>query len=443
MKTLSSRNSFFTAVFLSMLLLFSGCQSSTDPNTGIQEDHPLERRIGILKSLGGIKTSDQGTHLLKLDNGDTILLRSLQLNLDDAIYLNQTVEVRGLLNYTTDERQIMEVMNIDVLDEVPNLKIESKTWEDYESKELAFAIKYRSDFKVKQLGNSVTFEKTYEPKESETDEKAITHSFKIERFKLEADQTALTYLGIEKEDQMSAAGVSKSKIGVKSLDAFKKMFSGINGTGYFVQQEDFLYGITIEAGNDEFSLEDQNLFHEMLGTFQLLDEVSEETMDETLQQGEENTDTEKDKALEATSSDTTSAAGHLDFESNFENVDTPQELITGFETLQSEAFHFSMQYPKQWYYSGAAGTSSDVARHYEFGSKPLEEAPGSVTLDVTSGSIPSGTSLNTHGKEVIKVEKNGLVEIYVKGNGGRVYKISGSDKDASTLLQMAGTLQDT
>ncbi|HLG25483.1 MAG TPA: hypothetical protein VI588_01660, partial [Candidatus Gracilibacteria bacterium] len=99
-----------------MLLLFSGCQSQ-NKDAGHIDEMPLDRRVGIIKSLGSIRTESAGTHLLQLDDGSTILLKSLAINLDDERYSSVTVEVRGVITYTKDEKPIMEILNIDVLDQ--------------------------------------------------------------------------------------------------------------------------------------------------------------------------------------------------------------------------------------------------------------------------------------------------------------------------------------
>ena len=83
-----------------------------------------------------------------------------------------------------------------------------------------------------------------------------------------------------------------------------------------------------------------------------------------------------------------------------------------------------------------------MIRHYEFGTKPLEEAPGTVSLDLMTGTVPSGTSSTVNGKTVTAVTADGSVQLYVKGSGSRVYRISGPAGQQDTLLEIAGSVQD-
>lgn len=112
----------FSKILSSILLLaiclgitsLTGCQS--DSNAQSNNFPMLTRKIGIIRSLGGAKTSNEGTHLLQTNNGDTILLKSNEIDLDDEKYNNKTVEVRGEWIELNSE-QLFDVKNIDVLDE--------------------------------------------------------------------------------------------------------------------------------------------------------------------------------------------------------------------------------------------------------------------------------------------------------------------------------------
>jgi hypothetical protein len=116
-------------------------------------------------------------------------------------------------------------------------------------------------------------------------------------------------------------------------------------------------------------------------------------------------------------------------------------LIEGYSKLESGAFNFSVQYPKSWFYAGAAGSETGVVRHYEFGSKPLDETPGQVSFDLISGSMPAGTTVSLNGKNAVTTVSSGTAEIYVKGTGSRIYRITGPSTMESTLMNMAGSIE--
>jgi hypothetical protein len=454
-------------LFLMMSVLvagFYGCQffqQKTEP-VSVDDRVPMDRRIGILKSLGGVKTSNQGTHILQLDDGNTILLKSLQINLDDAQYLGKSVEVRGLLTYTTDNKQIMEVMNIDLVQQETSVAPEAISWKDYSSSGLGLQIKYRDDLLMDDKSDGkVIFSRAIESTTQQTTEtqepNEVTHRMSISREALAAGETMSTKLGVGEEGQseLLASGLSKSKIGSGNYDALKKTEG--NETIYYIEADSYLYTIKIDCGSDEKTLTDQNLFYEMLGTMKLPGAAMATLTQEAAQTDEETVTTttpapvvgSQEPAAEAeekTPAPSPNAAPTMqslppDITEASETQES-QQVNEGFTTMESTSFKFSVQYPKSWYYSGSASSETDVIRHYEFGTKPLEEAPGSVSLDLMTGSIPSGSTSSVNGNTVTTVSSGGIVELYVKGSGSRIYKIAGPSGQKDTLLEIAGSLKD-
>jgi hypothetical protein len=119
-----------------------------------------------------------------------------------------------------------------------------------------------------------------------------------------------------------------------------------------------------------------------------------------------------------------------------------QEIPAGFSKIQSATFGFSMEYPKSWYYSGSASSETGVVRHYEFGTKPLEETPGQVSLDLMSGSLPAGIPTEINKIQIVKILSGDNIEYYAKGAGSRIYRITGPSSTANTLLQMAASIEE-
>lgn len=497
----NSSNKYLVLSLLSLLIFgslfgFYGCQYFQQKGEPVAVDEkPQDRRIGVIKSLGGIRTSNQGTHLLQLDDGDTILLKSLQVNMDDEKYLGKTVEVSGILNYTTDRKQIMEVMSIDVISEQSDLMTQEISMKQYNNALMGFGINYRSDLTVDETSsNKVIFKKAVAEKteiKAGTSESTNslpvpdsgTQMVKEHRLtigKQPNDGTVFDYikalypsLKSDSASDLMAIGISKSKIGAEGVDAYKKVGteSGQTTVTYYSGGPDSVFIIELETGNDGQTIEDQNLFYEMLGSFrpsassELSDKESftEQTASNDLEQdqtaskndknvppvtsAEENfkqeSDTKNDSSNEALASQQ-----EPDLSTAFDQQDQPQaesssqEVPAGFTTLQSDSFKFSMQYPTKWYYSGSAGTNANVIRHYDFGSKPLEEAPGSVSMDLVSGSVPSGSTVSINGKDLTTLTDGDTVSVFVKGSGSRVYKISGPSSQQDTLLQMASSISD-
>ena len=514
------RTSRSSAPFLTLALLaasigcatffLSGCQFFGGPEKAATiDEQPNERRIGVIRSLGGLKTSNQGTHLLQLDSGDTVLLKSLMINLDDPMYSGKMVEVRGAMTYTTDNKQLMEVLNIDVVQDSPTTQeMKQLSWQTYDNASMGFSVKYRSDMKVSASGDSVNFEKkvesstsglmsgTEEVSGSQETEKA--HVFTVKSSEV-GSQSFLTWLKTEfptlKSDSSSdllVAGLTKSKVGSSSLDAVKHTEGSV--VNYYVNGDKNYYIIHIDSGTDGSSLDDQNLFYEMLSSFtagnppsmsQELDEVDVGSSSSTSTTSSSTTTTtttststaDKDdvptKPTSTSSSSTTtttttpsttstttttkpptpvtppptppsssSGSSTTTPSTTPASADSADVAISGFTKLESETFNFSMQFPKSWYYSGTTPTESGVVRHYDFGSKPLDEQEGSVSLDVMSGSVPSGTAVTVNGKNLVKVTSGDDVEYYYKGDGSKVYRVTGPASSASTLATMASSVEE-
>lgn len=464
---------------LSGIVLFAvaGCQTSRDENFHYDEI-PMDRRIGSIKSLGGIKTTSQGTHILQLDDGDTIMLKSLAINLDDEKYAKKVVEVRGVLTYTTDSRPLMEVMNIDIIENYqPKADAKSK-WKEFSSEELGFSIKYRDDFEKSEEEGGVTFTKEImdESSKSATDEvtddevdgeqsatatedneivtKPGEKNIIVVKVTTEdrGDENLIDYLGVESDSSsdLLTKGITKSKIGSNALNAFKKEADNGSVVTFYLAGKNSFYEISYDASKaTEPSLTDKNLFFEMIGTLVLFDpdessiddsEISSAEVDENFLSNEsgllsddtETSESDKDKADDDEEGD--------DVKDETDDTDDEPIAVSGYDTFESDSFDFSVLYPKGWYYSGEAGFGTGSLRHYEFGSESLENEDSDVSLDVMSGDMPSGSSLVVNGAEVTKVSSGGLVEIYIKGEGSRYYKITGASGNESILTQMASSI---
>jgi len=504
----------FVIIGLFLLLLvgfFYGCQL-LQPKTVPQElsdQMPLYRRVGILKSLGGVRTSDSGTHLLEMDDGSTILLKSLQINLDDVSYLNKTVEVRGILTYTTDKKQIMEVANIDLVNDEDMSVSREARWQEMKNDELGLAINYRDDLQVDYNDGVLVFSRKIEPnnqvtssikqlddhgstqtsvpQQSQFSESAsvtqsdallpkIIHRLTISKTILLGDETIYNVAGLKNgETDLLSSGITKSKIGLGSYDALKKVYG--DTTSYYLQSGNSVYTVIIDAGNDEQSLQDQNLFYTMLNSLKLSSDavsltkesktpdLSQANPDATVKASDEgglasSLDTEDTKTSSAktilpadnvsittssgvsVTSNDNQAKPDLDVKGLSQTMQTEEMSLDGYEKLESESFKFAMLYPKSWYYSGSAGNGSGVIRHYEFGSKPLEEVPGDVSMDLTSGTIPSGNVTIVNGKELTVISDTNGVEVYVKGSGSRVYRLTGPASKKNVLMNMASSITD-
>ncbi len=447
----------FTAFTIGAVVI-SGCQSQPVNDKGFNDDLPMDRRIGEIKSLGGVRTESQGTHLLQLDNGDTILLKSLAINLDDDKYSGETVEVRGVLTYTKDSKPLMEVMNIDILEQYEAEEAAKAKWTTYNNDELGFSIKYRDDFEIKENLDGVRFEIIEENKDvneeedttvdvetsgeenAENDPMEIRHLVSVKAEK--NDDGLLNYLDLESDDNedLLAAGLTKSKIGEDDLDGYKSEAMDGAGLYFYVANDEYIYTIGFEAGSDVGFREAQNLFYEMMGTFKIDSGRSSNDEEEEAVNGDETANNEPETDL--TETDVTEAEDEADTanDKTADDDDKKTEVSDGFNVFENETFEFSIEYPKNWYYSGGNTDDSEVVRRYEFGDEPTDETPGNVYLDVYSGEVPSGRDISSGGNTVIESTSGNTVELYVETETGN-YRLTGPVSIKSTLEKMANSLE--
>jgi len=420
------------------LVFFSGCQSSETEEGITIDDVPLDRRIGVISSLGNVKTSSQGTHLLKLDDGDTILLKSLSINLDDEKYSKAAVEVRGVLIYTKGDKPLMEVQNIDILEDYVLEDTKAPKWETYAG--ALFRIDYRDDFEVEKDSDSVTFTKRVLEDEESLDEESTQEVDEEDALKdvvsiistaRGEDEDLLTFLDLESNESsdLLAKGLTKSKVGVQDLPAYKKVESETSDITFYVEGDANFYTLAFDGSEHDDALKMENLFYEMLASFELIDASS--LPDE---------DFFEDDVID---SRTLELDGEEDF-SEDEDSDSTEEpddiaIVEGYEEYASDSFDFTVQYPKSWYFEGSAG-GSGVIRHYGFGDEPLDESSADISLDLLS-TAESGESVSYGGKQLTKVKSGSSVEIYFEG-GSRVYRLSGPASQESVLLQMASSISE-
>jgi hypothetical protein len=480
------QRSFHVMLFVLTLALtgLSGCQifSGKQAEEGDIDHTPRDRRIGVIQSLGTVKTSSQGTNLLTMDDGGTILLKSLAINLDDAKYASKKVEVSGVLTYTTDGKQIMEVESIDILDEAPvTQQITAVAWRDYINAGLGFRVKYRDDFLVQQNGDMITFKRPVDEaalsalmamtQEGSTSmEVTHDHTITISAATHGSDQTLVQDVLKLKDDSSSAlmaAGYTMSRIGLDGIEAYKKVSADGKSIIFHFDADGRFYTVSYEGGMDSQSLEDQNIFFDFLASFQLLsgssavtggedDTVNNLPVTSTTTAGstgsgsvgvaignadEDFTETDEPSSTEPAMDEPAAPSSTEPAAASSSGSET-QELLTGYSSFVSTGYKFTLQYPKSWYYGQTSSSDSDVVRRYDFGTKPVDEEPGSVYLDIVSGSVPSGTTMTVNGNQIVKTFSGATVTYYYKSDNGRTYRVSGPSSMDTSLKNMISTIEE-
>jgi hypothetical protein len=439
------------------VILLTGCGGAKTPNPEDVKKMTLnqERRIGVLQSLGGAFTSSQATHLLRMDDGKTLALKSSTVELKSEKYSGKEVEVMGEILRTTDGNQVMTVESIDIIDTEGLVDNQIPQWVDYNSDNLKISFKYRDDYQVEENERIIITKKPSEEKTEGTEEtspekagmtpKTVTE---IQMEKVSEDQEGLlSAMGVKslESSDVLAEGYNRSKITQKAIEAYKKSENSGKYIIYFFQIGNSGYKVSFKAVEEDANLlEEQNMFYDILAS---IDFQGGTTADSA--KADENADsgTSNDSASDLTgslSSDATSS----DLETDTSTPETDEQIetvpsdnnISGFETFKSDSQNFTIQYPKSYYFGSISPSSSNAIRSYQFGSQPLEESPGEITLDVLKGTLPEGKSTEYGGLSMIKTGDTSGISLYFE-KSGKIYRLSGEQADEGLLKQMASTLQ--
>ncbi|MGL5831304.1 MAG: hypothetical protein ACRCZE_04115 [Candidatus Altimarinota bacterium] len=424
-------------LLVSASLVFAGCQNGEADgkiNTSVSQQ---ETKQGILQSLGGASNSSQATHLLRMDDGKTIFLKSEKINLKDQKYKGKLVELSGNLLEKVEGKDVMEVMTIDLIEEEDENSLtnnEIPLWEDYEAPGLGIAFKYRNDYELEKDENILTITKKSE--ENSEDEESINVNLEEDKalfsFTLHAGETDLiAFLELPGDSmaELSSSGLSKSKVGVNSADAFKKIDG--DKIEYFMAIDKGILEIVFVPGEEESKNSDQNMFYDILASLKVYNGNSLSDLEGV---SEPETDDEEDTSVDLTGHGEDEVVEEDEVDGGLNTEVT--SVVSGYETFTSDGYKFSLLYPKSYYFGNEGST-------YNFSSKPLEEgAEIAIKLAVNSGSFPEGKSIPSEKEtEIVKIKEGSEVSYYVKGKS-RVYKISGGATEDTKMMIMAQSLQD-
>jgi len=451
------------AVSCLFVLLLYGCQSSTSPSPDEVEKMTLsqERRIGVLQSLGGAFTSSQATHLLRMEDGKTLYLKSSALDLSNVKYTGKNVEVMGEILRTTDGNQIMTVSNIDVLDTEATPNQELPQWVDYQSENLKTSFKYRDDYAVKEENNQIIVTKkpvlpevtnvsSAMPATASKPETTVAPTNIIIAKVAESEDGMVKAMNVNSltPGDVLAGGYNRSKITQKAIDAYKKSSSDNKNIDYYLMAGGWAYKISFSAGDDTTDLTDeQNMFYDILASIDFAGSAAAAKSPDLTNQGPaDNNSVNSDQPAETKPANTAAAvAGNTgtssaNSEDSTISADSMSNTISGFDIFKSDSQKFSIAYPKSYYFGSVSPTSSDALHSYQFGSQPLEESPGEIVLDIVKGTMPSGKNVEYQGKQMVLVNDGDKVNVYTEFSG-KLFRLSAASSKSGLLQQMASTMQ--
>lgn len=433
-------NFLIVGLLLISLGLFSGCQGARNNNEYKKMTWSQDKRMGTIQSLGGAPVSNQATHLLRLDNGKTLFLKSAVLDLSSAKYTGKEVEVGGNILRTTDGNEVMDVMNIDLVDRDVNVAEDLPQWMDYSSENLQVGLKYRDDYKLQENSEGLTLTKTEKPISGDAisttattavktntngttttlEKKAATISIKV--ISRENDYNLLEMMGVTSDSStdLLAKGYNKSKITQKALDAYKQAKSDGTEISYIIKSG-YSYQLKFTAGDSSTLVIDQNMFYDLLASINFGANLGNSVST--------NATTTKDVP-----SDTPNPSSSV--------TDSTNTALDGFQSFTSEAMKFSVQYPKGYYFGNTVSKTPSAVRTYAFSTKPADDESGElIILDIIKGSMPEGSEMDLgNGKMGVVTKSGSSVIVAVDWGNGQFFQLSGPGDKQTVMKQMASSI---
>lgn len=394
---------------LTGVLLLAGCSGGD-----FQDDPENEMIVGILSEQDS-GDEMQGSHIITNEEDNDVAVRSLSLNLSSKNYLGNEVQALGFYNLDDGVFEITGLSVLSVLEEAEG----DAEFVTYGNTDLGFEIDYYNNWDVSDSTDKVSFvAPALDDNGFDTDRVEITQFLFDYTPKIseegEVDTPLSSFITTYYPEVEDLNGMM-SKIGVDALNAVE--LDTEDGTDYFLYRNGLIYQISfIESGSDPVP-ENAQAFNEMVRSFRFTGFTVEDSGD-------------LDSAVMKEEDGNSSAV-------DLSSLPAVDMNFTQFESLP---YHFRAGYPASWYYSGSSSPDANIKHHYGFSDEALEDnSPELISLDVISGSVPSGQKLNISGLNATKVSEGGKVSIYATVDGQN-FRISGGSSYEAIMLSMVSSI---
>lgn len=405
------------------VMIFAAVSLTACGNQVIKEDFKDEGEVHSLKGVVMEKQGDsKGTHVLELNDDEDVAVRSLLFNLSSDEYLGNNVKVKAVYN---EEDDVYEITDIDVTGVNEKDDEKDANLVKYKDSNLGIELKYYDDWTALATNTYVSF---FSPEMDggKVDEVKITQRLfnyqppvVTEGSDIEPSDTndaaLIAYVNNQYSGQLFFDEADIKKIGSAKLNSIE--VTNADGVTYYFYRPGLIYEFTfIDLADDD---DNELVFGEMLNSFKFTTFAIEqqEFSDTGIEVDNEDLETESIKAT---------------------SVKTP-ETGMGFTSYESLPYSFTGLYPDQWYYAGSIGSGNSL-HHYGFSDESFEDGEEMISLDILSGSLPSGETLNVDGTTIIR--RNGGSELYVELND-YIFKFAGPSNYSDIMLVMAGSLTST
>lgn len=265
-----------------------------DDNKVVFENNVQEKRIGMLKSLGGMSVGE-GTHLLELDNKETMRLRSLNIDLDNEKYLGNKVEVRGPIAITDDDKELMDVQSIDLAEEKEEKEEIIGVETEYKNTDLGIQITYLDSWELTEEDTRIIFtappsngssdeEENDENDEDEDTEEVVETKqdvIIIQRLPNPGKESLETFLELPSEPtELLGLGYAQTLVGTDQLDGLKKESGDRYEISIWLTRGEYVYQFKFAGSDHEDVAKHRNTFFSMIASFKFIGILENEDNDD-------------------------------------------------------------------------------------------------------------------------------------------------------------------
>ena len=384
-----------------VLLSASGCSLKGQ----FKDEADVTSQEGVLSEQ---KITDKlgGSHILTLDSGEKLALRSLAIDMSQDEYLGNKVSVLGFLN---DDDEVFEVTGISVLEILSPAAGVGKLV-SYKNSDFGFSLKFYDDWRFEEDQNKVTF---FAPG---SDEALSIDTVIIEHFPFNYSPTL--YADGSEDDPLSAyfkqnnldvkdLSKKKVKVGLDQLDAIRQEFES-GKVEYFLYRSGLIYTISF-VPVDPLDTSNKNVFLEMLADFQFIGFSVEDELGEGSLEGDDTT---------------------------FDLEDFGDMELATFESLP---YKFSGKYPADWFYAGVKSQDAGVLHHYAFSNESVTDDNELVGLDIISVAMPIGRKINISGRSLTVIESSSGYSVYTSV-GDQNFRVSGDKQYEDIITVIAASI---
>jgi hypothetical protein len=398
-----------------LLFLFVACGI----DDAFKDEPELTTESGILLEQGD-NDDLMGTHLLRSLSDEDLLVRSLTFNLSDLKYLENEVEIIGVLN---EKDNVFEVTGITVLSKANPEDIEKQDTDfiEYTNRDFGIRLNYYNDWYLIEDSSRLTF--LAPSLEDEADKISIEQiSFRYEPALLEeeeeTDDPLTAYFAKNYPEKGDLSSLFR-KIGKEEMSAVE-IEDGFSNVDYYLYRSGLIYKFSFLYSDNNRDPENKRIFNEMLSSFQFLPfEISDSEEDISLEEEEVFVEESVEETVE-------------------KDLDSEMKMVS-FESLP---YHFAGKYPASWYYAGSRSSKEGVLHHYAFSDEPIEGNNELIGLDVLAGNSPELAPIVIPGVEgVVGQTFNGVLTVYRTVNE-QTYRMTADSDYRDIVLKMIAEIRE-